>query len=262
MKIDIKIYYKLFYGSLNIKIEEAEEDLIVLKDSLSTLKSLLKNQKPYIDSEIGVNYTQLVKDTPSFLNGKLRDNIVHQGKVYKKEAFRFYYKKYKDCKKRYDNQKQLVTSLKNRKVTLKIYRVIIKKFNLKIAKEIIDRQYVFNMGYRLGMIKAIRTISNKPKVDWHNSNKKKARLIEKGLIPYYKKEAEDAEKEGKEYKGVEWLIKHDKENVWISYFNLFKRPYIFQLVKSNASDSIKSYLSTFKQSKEYNPKSYPLIEKK
>lgn len=259
MKIGNKVYYDLYYGALDLQIKEEKETSKIFKKGLDNIKSLMESYKPYIDSECSTPYTVMLGTPLSIINGRLKDRVVIKDKLYTKEAFNFYYKKYKDALVRYEKHQQIIKRLENQKVDYKTYQKIIRAFNLKISKEIVERRYVFDLGYGLGKLAAIRKYSNKPSVNWAESNKAKQRILDAGNIPYYKEEEEKAIAEGKEYNGVRWLVKHDNENVWIRFITKVKS-YNFQLIKSNISSSLKYTLNEMKQSKKYNPKQYPLIE--
>lgn len=260
MKIGTKIYYELFIGGLKLKISKAEEDLAIFEKGVEASKTALKTYKNYIDRECSIDYNILVIAPSNNIKGSLRDRVVVDEVLYTKEAFLTYLNLYYTSFKRLQKHKEYIKTLKNQVVDYSTYKLIIKKFNLKISYAIVFNQYIFNLGYGLGVVQAIRKVLKNPGVDWNRSNKKKQQLIDKGLIPYYKEEEKEYEERGETYEGVEWLIKHSKENVWIVHLYENVKTYKFQLIKSNVSLSLKYYLNQLKQSKEYNPKAYPLLK--
>lgn len=260
MKIGNEIFYKLYYGSVDLKLKDLEDDLSLYESSLETVKEHIKSYKPYIDSECSADYVMLLTAPPKNVVGRLRDRIVIDDKLYTKDEFLVYFGVYRNTFLRLKNKKQEYKNLNKLKVEYSIYLKIIKKFNLKISKEIVHRQYVFKLGYGLGSLKAVRKVTNRDKVNWKESNKRKRALLDKGLIPYYKEDEIAAIERGEKYEGVEWLILHDKENVWIHHTSGEFKSFKFQLIKSNLSKSLKTILTEFKNRTNFNPKSFPLLE--
>ena len=260
MKIDNEIYYKLYYSTLDLKIEKAKKDLEIFQLTFRNIKNILKSYKPYIEANVSTMY-QILLISPSYsVRGKLAERYEFNGVLYTKEAFYSYLRNYKKNFDRINKHKEYITSLERQKISYKVYVKILKKFNLKISYEMVFRQYVLKLGYGLGNLFVARKIAKKEKINWNASNKRKAILIENNKIPFYKADKELAEKEGLEYNGVEWLRYHNKENVWIHHQMVNVTSYKFQLIKSNLTASLKYYLTELRGSEAFNAKEFPLVK--
>lgn len=257
MKIGRKIYFALYVAEIKVKIKEAEQDSIFFKTSLKISKTFIENYKEYIQKETTVDYNDLLKNPSLSITGSLRERFFTVNKeLLTKDAFLFYLKNYSKNLKKYNNHKDYIKSLNSQLVSYKAYSLVIKKFNLKISKEIIERQYIFKLGYKLGNLLILRNISSKPSINWFASNKIKKQLLDSNKIPFKKEDQLQAEKEGRVYEGVEWLIKHDKEQPFLNYVR--DSFFHFEMIKSKAQNSIFFFLNEFKKNKSYNIKSYPL----
>lgn len=85
-----------------------------------------------------------------------------------------------------------------------IFKYVLKRFNTLIMDEIIYNAYFFS-AFPVGYFYINKQVTKKKTIDWGSSDRAKAEILEKGQIPYIKADAEQAEKEGKEYKGVPWI---------------------------------------------------------
>jgi hypothetical protein len=95
--------------------------------------------------------------------------------------------------------------------SLAIYRQIIKSYNQYIRDLMVNTGFVFGMPHGCGSLYVKRKENKTPvkRVNWLESNKTKAAILEKGLIPYNKEAAPE---------GVKWLVKHSNDyDVWYTW---------------------------------------------
>lgn len=260
MKIGRKLYYDLHYSILKYKIEKAKEDLHIFQKGYLSLRKVMYSLKPYIDDNVSIPFDELMINPPDSIKGRLAERYVNKGNLYTLSDFEYQYEYYKKAHKRYVKHQSYIKELENKIRSYIIYTKIVKKFNLKLAKEIVERQYIFSLGYGLGKIAAVRKTSKRNKVNWFASLKRKEQILEKGGIPFSREEEKRALEEGKEYKGEKYLIYHPQENVWIYHLYTQFTSYKFQLVKSNVSDSLKKFLYDFKAKDGYNSKIFPQLK--
>ena len=260
MKIGTEIYYKLYHSTLDLKIERAEEDMEVFRMTFKSIKDILKSYKPYIDAQVNILYGILLISPSLLVKGKLADRMVYEEKLYTKEQFFEYLRAYK---KNFDRLKQhavYIENLKRKRISFKLYKLILKKFNTKIASEIVFNYYTFNLGYNLGSLFLAHKQVEKKMVDWGNSDKKREEIKLRGGTPYYKEDAEEAKKYGDEYCGEKWLMYHPKDTVWVHHKLGNIRSYKLKLIVSSSKDNISRQVSKLRNSKGYNFRNYPFIK--
>lgn len=117
---------------------------------------------------------------------------------------------------------------------------ILSKCNKYYEDLILDGETVY-LGHHLGFIKVVPKKA-KGKVDWNESLKYKAKLIEEGKTPYNKDDHLKAKAANLPYDGVKWFIPYDNEIQhyinWYPYSNKLpnKRDYSFTPARYNKSD--------------------------
>ncbi len=256
MKIGDQIFYKFYIAEIKLKIDKSKKNLSTFSKLIKSSEKLLSSYKEYIERETTSNFEELLNNPTLDINGSLRERLVIDLDIYTKQAFLIYLKTHFNNIKRYNKEKENLKSLKEQLISYSTYLLITKKFNLKISKEIVKRQYVFKLGYNLGSLIIRRVKRNRAPVNWNVSNKNKQALLDKGLIPYYKKEAEQAEKQGKEYEGIKWQVLHPKTDVFINYIN--DSIMLFDIIGSKMTASLYSIFLDYKRTNKFNPNVYPL----
>lgn len=124
-----------------------------------------------------------------------------------------------------------VNKVKAREVSkIKINKVefsyILTTFNRLLWRAMIDKAYIFKdtLIGSLGVVCRENAIC-KPKMKWKESKANKQAIIDKGGIARIELEARTADYKGEDYKGEEWIERHDPFNLIIkwrrsSYANL------------------------------------------
>lgn len=90
-------------------------------------------------------------------------------------------------------------------INQRIFTFILKRFNKLLMEALVTKGYEF-YSKGLGTIKVDFKKNKKNIVNWGISLRNKNAIIERGEIPYLKEDAMKAEREGVEYKGVQWLV--------------------------------------------------------
>jgi len=260
MRIGIEIYYKLYHSTLDLQIEKAKEDIEIFRMTFKNIKDILKSYKPYIDTQVNILYGILLISPSTLVKGKLSERYVYEDKVYTKELFFDYLRAYKKNFDRLNQHKAYIKSLERKRIEYKIYKLILKKFNSKISSEIVFNRYTFNLGYNLGSLFLTHKRIEKEMVDWGKSDKKKAEIKERGGTPYYKEDAEEAEKYGEEYVGEKWLVMHPKDGVWVHHRYGTIKGYKLKLITSSSPFCITKQITELRNSEGFNVNSYPFIK--
>lgn len=78
------------------------------------------------------------------------------------------------------------------KIDYKTFSTIIREFNIQISNEIL-KGYKFKPGNNLGTFNIIKDIRREKSINWKESNKYKAWLIERNRVPYDKELAQEGE---------------------------------------------------------------------
>ena len=262
MKIGVEIYYKLYHSTLDLQIEKAKEDIALFNLTFKYIKDILKSYKPYIDTQVDILYGILMVSPSYLVKGKLSERYVYNDVLYTKEEFFEYLKTYKKNFDRLQKHKEYIKELEGKRISYVLFKKIIKKFNLKISQEIVERQYEFDLGYSLGSISLVHKKLDKPKINWGDSYVNKDNLIAEGKVPYYTEDAEDAERQGKEYKGIKWLAYYPLDNVWIYHKKTKLTSYKFKLIRAEKYDCLSLFVNNLRKRKDFNYKRYPFVENK
>lgn len=182
------------------------------KREISNKLILIEKQKEKIDA-----YAPKVKEVSHILslyinysdalNGKIRElpaNVLALGTreiTYSNTVLRTYY----DLKQPAIIMASEIKELNKQKLEYSVYRHIIRSFNEKISKYIVETGKAFEDPF-LGILKIKYKENVVGKIDWGQSNRNKQLLLDRGLIPYKKEDAIKAEQEGVPYAGIKWLV--------------------------------------------------------
>ena len=102
------------------------------------------------------------------------------------------------------NRERFIKEKKDIFPSFKLYRFIIKRFNELLIDKLIDDAYHFKDLF-IGRLSVLSFENKRKAIDWKKSRDTKNKLLSENKIPYLKKDAEQALKEGIEYKGEYWL---------------------------------------------------------
>lgn len=196
--IKVRAMYDLYNITINHKIQEKKT---FMKEQVERVdKYLFKmNEVAHILS-MYINYSDA-------LNGKissLPDEILAKDTTEIKYA-NMVLKNYYELRKPIAIAAEEVRELKKEKISYTVYQTVISLHNKKLAEYLVNTGKTFENKY-LGRLKILYKENTASIVNWNESNKKKAELLAKGLIPYKREDEEKALAEGREYKGVKWLV--------------------------------------------------------
>jgi hypothetical protein len=104
---------------------------------------------------------------------------------------------------------QKLIELQNSAVAFCVYKDAIDTFNIQLVDKILEG-YSFNIGHNLRTIRIIKKERKRANINWNESNKVKALLIEQGKTPYNKETAPDGEK---------WLVYFTSDCEYWWYWN-------------------------------------------
>lgn len=127
------------------------------------------------------------------------------------------------------------------------YKEVVSSFMKKLIEKIIKTGYEFSMPYHCGLIKVIQlerkySITERGTVrgaiDWGESNKLKAEIIERGEIPLVNHRDEDNNITGNNG-GVEWLCYHTSTTyfswIWTAHISMKNcLRYTFDITQTNS----------------------------
>lgn len=174
------------------------------------------------------------------LNGKIKNlpnDVVDTGSTQEKYAnlvLKTYYELYQPLKRLSEEIKEI----NKQKLAYPVYRHILRLFNEEIAKYVADTGKAFEDPI-FGAIKVKYKETVVGKINWGESNRNKQILLDRGLRPYKKEEAEEAKKAGKDYDGIKWLVPAYKDGML--------------LIKWSLSSVIKQYLGEDMKFVKYYP---------
>lgn len=119
-----------------------------------------------------------------------------------------------------------IKTLSSKKITIKVYKEILRKCNNKIGEWIINTGGVFSDKF-LGSISIRHKVqTNRP--NWGKSNKNKQAILDRGGIPYNKEDEKRCLDAGIPYHGEQWLDKDYPNGLLVVYWQMhtFVKQYI------------------------------------
>ena len=260
MRISTHIFYKLYHSSLEVQIEDAKEDMKIFLVTFGKIKDILKTYRPYIETQVSIPYGILMISPSTLIKGRLSDRYVYNDTLYTKEVFMTYVKTYKKNFDRLRKHKLYIKSLENKRLPFKIFKLVLKKFNLKLSEQLVNNEYKFEMGYGLGNLFLAHLHIKTPSPNWGESYKKKQEIVEAGNIPYYKVDEEEALKRGEDYKGVKWLVNYPLDSIWLYHEHTLIKNYSFKLINKTQYTNISSMIVDVRNSKDFNFNKYPFVK--
>lgn len=97
----------------------------------------------------------------------------------------------------------------DKEITYEEFSTVIRDFNKEVSSRIINNAYKFNFG--IGTIEVKRSPRRGVSIDWNSSKKLKQEIIDRGDIPFNKKDAPE---------GIKWFIYFDSKDYF--KWNWFK----------------------------------------
>lgn len=216
MKINTDIIYREYLAKLNNR----KADLVIEKENYNKSKdylfSKIEEYKHYID-----NFTNLVfKDLKELDRLVAEKSLIHLVNIQGLDVntLRRTINVIVVINKSLCKIEEELKIIENSLISNKIFKIIIYSFNDKISDEIVNTGYALRLGSGLGLIriKKVDAIHNKDgslrtkkRINWNESNKKKAEIIERGGIPY------QVLTRGEDRK----ILTHNDGEDWFVYFN-------------------------------------------
>ena len=139
--------------------------------------------------------------------------VFNNGKQVNFKVIQLYIEKYISFNTIVNSNDKKIEELKQNLISYSLYRRIVLMFNTAVADKIIEENYLFNLVPSFGSVGAIHNYNEHKRVNWGESNKKKADIIAKGGIPYIKGDAEIIEN----YQGEKWLSHHPPLDVFLHW---------------------------------------------
>lgn len=244
------LFYQLYKEEKAYKINELLQKTVSYLEHRKTIRDNLIKYKDIIDERSNKTYENLITTTDS----NVLSNIKFRGINKKTEDIILMYLEYHiSANKVIVKTENNIDKIRDKTHSYTLYRRILSDFNKKIIKRIIEERYVLKVGHYLGEFKMIKHTTKKPMVNWELSNINKARIIEEGKVLFKKEDKDEAEKQGLEYEGVEWLEFHSATQLWLDWnyhianttFMPILKDYTFKIARGNYSAS--KMVSEFKK---------------
>lgn len=239
-------FYKFYIDNLNEDIEIKEKkrdniyharyDLISLiqNDKFSNAVIIFENKEPVNFIEYFINIKTSVWNfkvtSCKVLN---EDGEDHEYSLFLRGTI-YNVIKYNRVLKDLEDQ---LEELESYKVDKETYLTVLDVHDQLFLRFLLDGK-VYNFGAGLGrvFIREKERDYRKKIVNYELSNKEKKRLLAEGKIPFKKEDAIKAAEEGREYKGVEWLIyRYEKFSYWLfwSKERFVKNVVLYSFVPNN-----------------------------
>lgn len=194
--IDLKLLYQLYIQEATVRINALSDKILDLESSRVKIIEFINKKELYFRQNYPIALSEVLEyiEVDKFEPNKEFDPMLA-----------IYVKKVIDINAQILNTKPLIDEIKKSIIPLDVFTFVIYRFNEKLINKVVDTNYIIDFG-RLGRLMVVKVETDRRRVNWGQSNKNKAAIIKNGKTPYYKKDAEAAEKAGIEYDGVEWLV--------------------------------------------------------
>lgn len=250
--IDLKLIYELYIENVNIKLKKLLIENVSYKKSHTQLKEILSPYETIIKRYLNTTLEEIFKITNTHFSSSLRfpsSPIYIDGKKINFKAIKLYIEKYIWCNNIVTNDNKKIAQYKEELILFSLYSHIITEFNRKVIDKIINENYLFSIVPSFGAIGVIQNHNKRKRPNWGESNKKKAKILAKGGIPYVKADADTIDN----YQGEEWLVYHPFLDFYLHWFtkwiskkhNPFLKDYAFN--PARGKNSIVTKLQTVKQ---------------
>lgn len=250
--IDLKLIYELYIENINIKLKKVLVENVLYNENHIKLKNLLYTYKDVIKRYFNTTLEEILDTTNTHFSSSLRfpsSSIYIDGRKVNFEAIKLYIEKYIWCNNIVTNDNNKIAQYKEELITFSLYGHIIIEFNKKVIDKIIHENYLFSIVPSFGSIGVIQNYNKRNRPNWGESNKRKAKIIAKGGIPYVKADADTINN----YKGEEWLSYHPFLDFYLHWYtkwiskkhNPFLKDYTYH--PARGKNSIVTKLQTVKQ---------------
>ena len=217
IQTDIKDYYKAFINNANSDIEKYQHEYDINYKVLQTSKAYVNKYILYTASQFNIDLNKNFPNTwikekydenehlKELININL-NNAVGEDRIILLQLLRYNetLKYCNDCIKR-------IELAKNRtKIKFKEYKEYLRKYYMQAVHKALIEGYAYRFGYGIGdlMINYWKYVNGvrKTMVDWAATNKRKQEIIDAGLKPYDKDEAEIYKIRGIKYDGIPYVV--------------------------------------------------------
>lgn len=230
INIDISDYYKAFINNANSDIEKYQNEYNVNHRLLISTRNYLKDYVTHIGHQFNIDLRNNFSNSWGTYNDprydenehltdiiKLRlDDVTGEDRIILLQLLR-YSELLKYC---YDCLKRISLAKNRTDISFKQYKEYLRKYYMQgVHKAMIDGYaYRFSNGIGDLMINQWKYVTEVRSnfVDWAATNKRKQELIDAGLKPYDKDEAEIYKLRGIKYDGIPYIVY--KTNT--EYFNI------------------------------------------
>jgi hypothetical protein len=217
--IKIDTLYALYVYSINAKIQRNKDLIENYKRQSEEYLSQLAVAEPIISKY--VNYSDV-------LNGYVK-SIPNEFLVNANNELRYInitIKHYYELRAPMHLLADEIKTLSNKKITIKVYKDILRKCNNKIGDWLIRTGGEFNSPYFGGI--SLRHREDTNRVNWGKSNKNKKAILDRGGIPYNKEDEQRCIEAGIPYHGEKWLDKDHPNGLLVVYWqlNTFVKQYL------------------------------------
>lgn len=182
-------------------------------------KQKIEEYLPKVDEVKGI--LSMYLKYSDVLNGKVRElpktvmDIATTKEKYANLVLRNYYDLYQPKKVLVEEVKALTKETLN----YSVYRHILRTFNEEVSKYLADTGKAFEDPV-FGAIKVKYKENVVGMINWGESNRNKEILLARGLRPYKKEEAQEAEAKGEVYDGIKWLVPGYKDGMLMVKWSL------------------------------------------
>lgn len=193
--VTINTIYDLYILYNQKEIEEIEKEITSIKRQITTIKNVLIKHQDILGDKVNMSNLLLGK-----VSGIPAIHCRTQKDKWLDIQIKLYYKLFCNIPER----ERTIKTIQDNIVPFKVFKYIVHRYNDLLLTEVIERRYKF-FHPNFGTLFARLNIGKKKTVNWGASHANKKRLLEEGKIPYYKKEEEEAKRQGIEYKGEPWI---------------------------------------------------------
>lgn len=210
MIVDVKTMYQFYNDEIDIRIDKVKAELDYQKGNRDILEKELFRNKRIIENYLSISYD----DVLALVNYKDSKTIKYpiiavffEGKRINFTAIKLYIDNYTIVNRAVKQLKERLTNLKDNKVSEDIFRFIFKKGNSLIIDKIVYENYTFTPLATFGSIGITANSSNKKRVNWGESDKKKEEILARGGTPFSKDNPD----------GEKWMIYHEGLDFFINW---------------------------------------------
>lgn len=226
MKVNTLMMYNDFVSDIidiRKSLNNQKEEYINTKNYLF---SKIEQYKHYIDNFTNINYEE-ISNLDRLISEK---SLIHLAEIQgvSIDIIRRTINMIVTINKQLYQIDQELISLKENQVHEKDFINFLYKFNEKVSDKIVYKGYVLKLGSGLGhiRIKKVDTVHNKngtlktkKRINWNESNKKKAEILNKGGIPFKVLTRDEKGKPLTDNGGEEWFIYHNNIFDYLWHWN-------------------------------------------